>query len=255
MEKIPTKKIITCMGEITSIKNQDLGTKNKKTKKYFYLDSHLGWIVANKKATKNNPVVNGNIIISFDEVFNFLNNKIKLYIITNDANSVVSGVLNVSRAYRDGVLVGKIQKDSIQFAVKSNCCLADYLLNKDNHKMSSRISFSDWKKSETEFIEFIEKSSLFDDKEKRKIYKAFNGWHGEYFVYQQNGLTPFDWYNHFKSGGKIDIKIGIVSYDIKTSFFNVPNYTFKYSTGTSITGGFGGEIYTEIKKRLGIAED
>ena len=253
MEKIPTKKIITCKGDIISANNQDLGTKNDKLNKYFYLDSRLGWIVADKKATKDNPIVNGTIIIPFKDVFNFLNNKIKLYIITNDINSVVTGVLNASRAYRDGVLVGKIQKNSIQFAVKSNCNLADYLLNKDNHKMSSRISFSDWKKSETEFIEFIEKSSLFDDKEKRKIYKSFNGWHGEYFMYQQNGLTPFDWYQHFKNGGSIDIKIGIVSYDIKTSFFNVPKYTFKDSTGTSITGGFGGEIYTEIKKRLGIA--
>ena len=253
MTKTPIKKIITCMGEITSTKNQDLGTKNEETKKYFYLDSNLGWIVADQKATKDNPIVNGEIIIPFDNVFDFLNNKIKLYIITNDATSVVNGVLNASRAYRDGVLVGKIQENSIQFAVKSNCNLADYLLNKDNHKMSSRISFSDWKKSETEFIEFIEKSSLFDDKEKRKIYRSFNGWHGEYFMYKQDGLTPFDWYNHFKNGGKIDIKIGIVSYDIKTSFFNVPKYTFKDSTGTSITGGFGGEIYAEIKKRLGIA--
>lgn len=253
MEKIPTKKIITCKGDIISANNQDLGTKNDKLNKYFYLDSRLGWIVADKKATKENPIVSGEIIIPFKEVFNFLNNKIKLYIITNDAESVVDGVLNASRAYRDGILVGKIQKDSIKFAVKSNCKLADYLLNKDNHKMSSRISFNDWKKSELTFIDFIEKSSLFDDKEKRKIYKSFNGWHGEYFMYQQNGLTPFDWYNHFKNGGKIDIKIGIVSYDIKTSFFNVPKYTFKKSSGTSITGGFGGEIYAEIKKRLGIA--
>ena len=253
MEKIPTKKIITCMGEITSTKNQDLGTKNNETEKYFYLDKKQGWIVTDQKATKENPIINGEIIIPFEEVFEFLNNKIKLYIITNDTTSVVEGVLNASRAYRDGVLVGKIQKNSIQFAVKSNCNLADYLLNKDNHKMSSRISFSDWKKSETEFIEFIDKSSLFDDNEKRKIYKSFNGWHGEYYIYQQNGLTPFDWYNHFKSGGKIDIKIGIVSYDIKTSFFNVPNCTFKNSSGTSITGGFGGEIYAEIKKRLSIA--
>ena len=253
MTKTPIKKIITCKGDIISANNQDLGTKNEETKKYFYLDSHLGWIVANKKATKDNPIVNGTIIIPFKEVFNFLNNKTKLFIITNDATSVVNGVLNASRAYRDGVLVGKIQKNSVQFAVKSNCNLADYLLNKDNHKMSKRISFSDWKKSENEFIEFVESSSLFDDKEKKKIYKSFNGWHGEYFLYQQNGLTPFDWYNHFKNGGKIDIKIGIVSYDIKTSFFNVPNYTFKNSTGTSITGGFGGEIYTEIKKRLSIA--
>lgn len=253
MTKTPTKKIITCKGDIISSNNQDLGTKNEHTNKYYYLDNNLGWVVADKKATKDNPTVNGNIIIPFAEVFNFLSNKIKLYIITNDANSVVNGVLNASRAYRDGVLVGKIQKDSIQFAVKSNCNLADYLLNKDNHKMSKRISFADWKKSELEFIDFIEKSSLFDDKEKKKIYQSFNGWHGEYYLYQQNGLTPFDWYNHFKSGGKIDIKIGIVSYDIKTSFFNVPNYKFKCSTGTSITGGFGGEIYTEIKKRLGVA--
>lgn len=241
------------MGEITSTKNQDLGTKNEETKKYFYLDNRIGWIVADQKATKENPIVNGEIIIPFKDVFNFLNNKIKLFIITNDAESVVTGVLNASRAYRDGTLVGKIQENSIQFAVKSNCNLADYLLNKDNHKMSKRISFSNWKKSETEFIEFVEKSSLFNNKEKKKIYKSFNGWHGEYFIYQQNGLTPFDWYQHFKNGGKIDIKIGIVSYDIKTSFFNVPKYTFKNSTGTSITGGFGGEIYAEIKKRLGMA--
>lgn len=253
MEKIPTKKIITCMGEITNKNNQDMGTKCDHVKKYFYLDSRLGWIVADQKATKENPIINGTIIVPFKEVFNFLNNKIKLYIITNDAKSVVDGVLNASRAYRDGVLVGKIQKDSVQFAVKSNCNLADYLLNKDNHKMSKRISFTDWKKSETDFIEFIEKSSLFDDNEKRKIYQSFNGWHGEYYLYNQNGLTPFDWYQHFKEGGKIDIKIGIVSYDIKTSFHNVPNYTFKNSTGTSITGGFGGEIYAEIKKRLSIA--
>lgn len=253
MKKIPTKKIITCKGEIMSINNQDLGTKNEETKKYFYLDSRLGWIVADQKATKNNPIVQGKIIIPFKEVFKFLNNKIKLYIITNDTNSVVNGVLNASRAYRDGVLVGKIQDNSIQFAVKSNCNLADYLLNKDNNKMSSRISFTDWKKSELEFIDFIEKSSLFDDKEKRKIYQSFNGWHGEYFLYQQNGLTAFDWFQHFKNGGKIDIKIGIVSYDIKTSFYNVPNCTFKKSSGTSITGGFGGEIYAEIKKRLSIA--
>ena len=250
---IPTKKIITCKGDIISTKNQDLGTKNDHTGKYFYLDKKIGFVVADKKATKDNPIVNGTIIIPFKDVFNFLNNKIKLYIITNDINSVVTGVLNASRAYRDGALVGKIQKDSIQFAVKSNCNLADYHLNKDNHKMTSRISFFDWKKSETEFIEFIEKSSLFDNKEKKQIYKSFNGWHGEYYLYQQNDLTPFDWYQHFKSGGKIDIKIGIVSYDIKTSFFNVPNYTFKESSGTSITGGFGGEIYAEIKKRLSIA--
>lgn len=253
MTKTPTKKIITCMGEITSSSNQDLGTKNDYTGKYFYLDKKIGFIVADQKATKDTPIINGDIIIPFKEVFNFLNNKIKLYIITNDTESVVNGVLNASRAYRDGVLVGKIQDNSIQFAVKSNCNLADYLLNKDNHKMSSRISFNDWKKSELEFIEFVEKSSLFDDNEKNKIYKSFNGWHGEYFLYQQNGLTAFDWYNHFKEGGKIDIKIGIVSYDIKTSFFNVPNCTFKKSSGTSITGGFGGEIYAEIKKRLSIA--
>ena len=253
MTKTPIKKIITCKGDITSANNQDLGTKNDKLNKYFYLDKNFGWIVADEKATRENPIVNGEIIIPFKEVFNFLNNKIKLYIITNDTTSVVEGVLNASRAYRDGALVGKIQKDSIQFAVKSNCNLADYLLNKDNHKMSSRISFNDWKKSELEFIEFIERSSLFDDKEKKKIYKSFNGWHGEYFLYQQNGLTPFDWYQHFKNGGAIDIKIGIVSYDIKTSLFNVPNCTFKNSSGTSITGGFGGEIYAEIKKRLGIA--
>lgn len=252
MKKIPTKKIITCEGEVTSSSNQDLGTYNKKTQKYFYLDSQLGWIIADQKATKTEPVVNGTIIVPFEDVFKFLNNKIKLYIITNDTESVVNGVLNASRAYRDGVLVGKIQDNSIQFAVKSNCNLADYLLNKDNNKMSSRISFSDWNKSEIEFIEFIEKSSLFDDNDKKKIYKSFNGWHGEYFLYQQNGLTPFDWYNHFKEGGKIDIKIGIVSYDIKTSFVNVPNCTFKKSSGTSITGGFGGEIYAEIKKRLGV---
>lgn len=241
------------MGDIISANNQDLGTYNEKTKKYFYLDKKQGWVVADQKATKNNPIVNGTIIIPFADVFKFLNNKIKLYIITNDAESVVDGVLNASRAYRDGVLVGKIQDNSIQFAVKSNCNLADYLLNKDNHKLSSRISFTDWKKSETEFIDFIEKSSLFDNKEKRKIYKSFNGWHGEYYLYNKNGLTPFDWYQHFKSGGKIDIKIGIVSYDIKTSLFNVPNCTFKNSSGTSITGGFGGEIYAEIKKRLSIA--
>ena len=253
MTKTPIKKIITCKGDIISTKNQDLGTKNDETKKYFYLDSNLGWIVADQKATKDNPVVNGTIIIPFDNVFDFLNNKIKLYIITNDATSVVNGVLNASRAYRDGVLVGKIQKNNIQFAVKSNCNLADYLLNKDNHKMSKRISFSDWKKSENEFIEFIESSSLFNDKEKKKIYKSFNGWHGEYYIYQQNGLTPFDWYQHFKNGGTIDIKIGIVSYDIKTSFHNVENYKFKPSDGSSITGGFGGEIYAEIKKRLSIA--
>ena len=252
MKKTPIKKIITCKGDIISATNQDMGTKNAHTGKYFYLDSHLGWVVADQKATKTNPIVQGKIIIPFQEVFNFLNNKIKLYIITNDAESVVNGVLNASRAYRDGVLVGKIQDNSIQFAVKSNCNLADYLLNKDNHKMSKRVSFTDWKKSENEFIEFIESSSLFDDNEKRKIYQSFNGWHGEFFIYQQNGLTPFDWYQHFKDGGKIDIKIGIVSYDIKTSFFNVPNYTFKNSTGTSITGGFGGEIYAEIKKRLSI---
>lgn len=253
MEKIPTKKIITCKGDITSVNNQDLGTKNEYTGKYFYLDKEIGFVVADEKATKTNPIVQGKIIIPFAEVFNFLNNKIKLFIITNDAESVVDGVLNASRAYRDGVLVGKIQKDSVQFAVKSNCNLADYLLNKDNHKLSSRISFSDWKKSEINFIEFIEKSGLFNDKEKKKIYKSFNGWHGEYFLYQQNGLTPFDWYQHFKNGGAIDIKIGIVSYDIKTSFFNVPNYTFKKSSGTSITGGFGSGIYAEIKKRLSIA--
>lgn len=252
MTKTPIKKIITCKGEIMSINNQDLGTKNEETKKYFYLDSRLGWIVADQKATKNNPIVQGKIIIPFKEVFNFLNNSIKLYIITNDVNSVVNGVLNASRAYRDGVLVGKIQDNSIQFAVKSNCNLADYLLNKDNHKMSQRISFSDWKKSEIEFIEFVEKSSLFNDDDKKKIYKSFNGWHGEYYIYQQNGLTAFDWFQHFKNGGKIDIKIGIVSYDIKTSFVNVPNCTFKKSSGTSITGGFGGEIYAEIKKRLGV---
>lgn len=240
------------MGEITSSNNQDLGTLNKTTKKYFYLDKKQGWIVADQKATKDTPIINGDIIIPFKEVFNFLNNKIKLYIITNDTESVVNGVLNASRAYRDGVLVGKIQDNSIQFAVKSNCNLADYLLNKDNHKMSKRVSFSDWKKSETDFIEFVEKSSLFNDDDKKKIYKSFNGWHGEYYIYQQNGLTAFDWFQHFKNGGKIDIKIGIVSYDIKTSFVNVPNCTFKKSSGTSITGGFGGEIYAEIKKRLGV---
>ena len=253
MEKIPTKKIITCKGDITNKNNQDMGTKNAHTGRYFYLDSHLGWIVADKKATKNNPIVNGEIIIPFDEIFNFLSNKIKLFILTNDAKSVVDGVLNASRAYRDGVLVGKIQKDNIQFAVKSNCNLANYLLNKDNHKMSSRISFSDWKKSDIDFVEFIEKSSLFTASDKKKIYQSFNGWHGEYYLYNKNGLTAFDWYQHFKEGGKIDIKIGIVSYDIKTSFFNVPNCTFKNSSGTSITGGFGGEIYAEIKKRLNIA--
>lgn len=252
MTKAPIKKIITSEGEVISSNNQDLGTKNEQTKKYFYLDKKQGWIVTDKKATKNNPIVQGKIIIPFKEVFNFLNNSIKLYIITNDVNSVVTGVLNASRAYRDGVLVGKIQDNSIQFAVKSNCNLADYLLNKDNHKMSQRISFSDWKKSEIEFIEFVEKSSLFNDDDKKKIYKSFNGWHGEYYIYQQNGLTAFDWFQHFKNGGKIDIKIGIVSYDIKTSFVNVPNCTFKKSSGTSITGGFGGEIYAEIKKRLGV---
>lgn len=252
MEKIPTKKIITCKGDITNKKNQDMGTKNAHTGKYFYLDKKIGFVVADKKATKTEPVINGIIIIPFKEVFNFLNNKIKLFIITNDTESVVEGVLNASRAYRDGVLVGKIQKDNIQFAVKSNCNLADYLLNKDNHKMSKRISFSDWKKSETEFIQFIEKSSLFDDKEKRKIYQSFNGWHGEYNLYIRQGLTAFDWYQHFKNGGTIDIKIGIVSYDIKTSFHNVENYKFKQSDGSSITGGFGGEIYAEIKKRLGV---
>lgn len=250
--KIPNKKIITCEGDITSAKNQDLGTKNKKTGKYFYLDKKIGFVCADNKATKQNPIVSGIIVIPFTEVFNFLNNKIKLFIITNDAFSVVQGVLNASRAYRDGVLVGKIQNNSIQFAVKAGCNLADYLLNKDNHKMSKRISFSDWKQSENEFIEFIENSNLFTDDDKSKIYQSFNGWHGEYNIYLQQGLTAFDWYQHFKDGGAIDIKIGIVSYDIKTSFHNVENYKFKPSDGSSITGGFGGEIYAEIKKRLGV---
>ena len=129
MTKTHTKKFITGKGDIISTKNQDVGTKNDHTGKYFYLDKKIGFVVADKKATKDNPTVNGTIIIPFEEVFNFLNNKIKLYIITNDANSVVNGVLNATKAYRDGVLVGKIQKNSIQFAVKSNCNLSDYLLN------------------------------------------------------------------------------------------------------------------------------
>ena len=249
---IQKKRIITCKGEITNKGNQDMGTLNEKIGKYFYLDKKIGFVAADKKATKINPIINGIIVIPFKDIFNFLNNKIKLFIITNDAESVVEGVLNASRAYRDGVLVGKIQDNSIQFAVKAGCNLADYLLNKDNNKMSKRIPFSDWNKSENEFIEFVEKSGLFTSDDKKKIYHSFNGWHGEYHVYSQQGLTAFDWFNHFKDGGAIDIKIGIVSYDIKTSFHNVENYKFKPSDGSSITGGFGGEIYAEIKKRLGV---